>query len=93
MPLKTVVIPAQAGIQQSARSVETSNRYALPLRGKDWIPACAGMTHISCVFICFQILGTSYLNFNVASPARPRMQAMIQKRMTTVGSDQPSFSK
>ncbi len=34
-----------------------------------------------------------HLNFRVARPARARRKAMIQKRMTTVGSDQPFFSK
>src|SRR6185437_11960983 len=32
-------------------------------------------------------------NFNVESPASARTKAMIQKRMTTVGSDQPICSK
>ena len=35
----------------------------------------------------------AYRNFNVASPAIARMAAMIQKRMTMVGSDQPFCSK
>ena len=34
-----------------------------------------------------------YLSFNVESPISARIVAMIQKRMTTVGSCQPSFSK
>ena len=34
-----------------------------------------------------------YRNFSVASPAIARIQAMIQKRMTIVGSSQPFCSK
>ncbi len=35
----------------------------------------------------------AYRSFNVASPAIARIEAMIQKRMTTVGSSHPFCSK
>ncbi len=43
--------------------------------------------------ICLKRLNPIYLNFSVDSPISARMTAMIQKRITIVGSDQPFFSK
>ena len=37
--------------------------------------------------------GETHRIFNVPSPISARIMAMIQKRMTMVGSDQPFFSK
>ncbi len=35
----------------------------------------------------------TYLSFSVESPNNPKIQAIIQNLMTTVGSDHPIFSK
>ena len=46
-----------------------------------------------CELPVFKGGGTDHLSLRVDSPASARTKATIQKRMTTVGSDQPSCSK
>src|SRR4051812_16609961 len=48
---------------------------------------------VDCVFLAGEGLGGDHLSLSVARPASARTKLMIQKRMTTVGSDQPRCSK
>ena len=58
---------------------------------KDWVPAFAGMSGKGGVSLHRQ--AAHHRSFNVESPTRASMAATIQKRMTTVDSGQPIFSK
>src|SRR5690349_5628474 len=48
---------------------------------------------VNCVFLSGESLGGDHLSLRVLRPASASTKLMIQKRMTTVGSDQPRCSK